>query len=237
MSKAICTVSVAPVWAESDVRSEMISQLLYGESLEIIENNASFCKIRTDFDCVDGWVDAKQIAKISDENFNQRKTEIISKNFGSYHLEDGETLLSIGSEFNSESGNLLHSAESENMSRTAKQFLNVPHLQGGRSFFGTDCSGFVQLVYKVHGIQLPRKAYQQAEVGQVLDFIEESQPGDLAFFEDSEGKITHVGIMLENQTIIHSFGKVRIDTLDSAGIFNADFKKHTHKLRFVKRIV
>ena len=107
----------------------------------------------------------------------------------------------------------------------------------GRSFFGIDCSGFTQLVFKVHGIKLPRDAYQQAEVGNVLDFVEESEPGDLAFFENEVGKISHVGIMLEDQKIIHAYGKVRIDLLDSTGIFNKDLGKHTHKLRFVKRIL
>ena len=74
-------------------------------------------------------------------------------------------------------------------------------------------------------------------LGEVLDFVEESQPGDLAFFENQEGKISHVGIMLEDQKIIHAYGKVRIDQLDSAGIYNANLKKHTHKLRFLKRII
>ena len=105
---------------------------------------------------------------------------------------------------------------------------------GGRSFFGIDCSGFTQLVYKVHGISLPRDAYQQAKEGRVLDFVEESKPGDLAFFENEEGRIHHVGILLNPNEIIHASGKVRIDALDYSGIFNQEMNKHTHKLRFVK---
>jgi cell wall-associated NlpC family hydrolase len=106
-----------------------------------------------------------------------------------------------------------------------------------QSFFGIDCSGFVQLVYKIHGIFLPRESHQQAEIGEVLSFVEESKPGDLAFFENLEGQISHVGIMLEDQKIIHAFGKVRIDSLDSTGIFNKELNKHTHKLRFLRRVV
>ena len=121
--------------------------------------------------------------------------------------------------------------------RTAKEFLNAPYLWGGKSFFGVDCSGFTQLVYKVNNVKLPRDAYQQAEVGEALSFVEESQPGDLAFFENAEGRIIHVGIMLDDQKIIHASGKVRIDTLDSTGIFNQEMNKHTHKLRFVKSIL
>ena len=143
-------------------------------------------------------------------------------------------LLSLGSEIPSNEENSIVSATREKISQTANLFLNVPYLWSGRSFFGIDCSGLTQLVYKVCGLSLPREAHQQAEQGRVLDFIEESQPGDLAFFENGEGKISHVGVMLDNQKIIHAYGKVRIDTLDSSGIFNQELNRHTHKLRFVK---
>ena len=125
----------------------------------------------------------------------------------------------------------------ESIALTAKELLNIPYLWGGRNFFGVDCSGLVHLVYKVNGIKMPRDSYQQAEIGTPLSFVEESQPGDLAFFENSEGKIIHVGIMLENQKIIHCSGKVRIDELDSSGIFNKEINEHTHKLRFVKNVL
>ena len=84
---------------------------------------------------------------------------------------------------------------------------------------------------------MPRDASQQVEVGESLTFVEESRPGDLAFFENAEGKIVHVGIMLDNQRIIHASGKVRIDTLDSTGIFNKELNKHTHRLRVIKNIL
>lgn len=108
---------------------------------------------------------------------------------------------------------------------------------GREKLFAVDCSGFTQLVYKVHGIKIPRDASQQAEVGEALTFVEETQPGDMAFFENAEGKIIHVGIMLENQKIIHASGKVRIDTLDSTGIFNKEMNKHTHKLRVLRSVI
>lgn len=233
--KSLCTVSVAPIRAENSHQSEMTTQLLYGESCDILETIGSFAKIKIDFDDYEGWVDLKQIAPISDEDFAQRKTEIVNRLFGVYDLMDGSTLLSIGSELHSETGNLL-AKEISSVASTAVQFLNVPYLWSGRSFFGIDCSGFSQLVYKVHGIRLPREAHQQAELGTVLDFLEEAVPGDLAFFENKEGKISHVGIMLEDQKIIHAFGKVRIDVLNSSGIFNKELNQHTHQLRFLKRI-
>jgi cell wall-associated NlpC family hydrolase len=116
-------------------------------------------------------------------------------------------------------------------------YLNAPYLWGGRSPFGIDCSGFTQLVYRLQGIKLPRDAYQQAEVGNTLSFIEESEEGDLAFFDNTEGKIIHVGIIMKNNYIIHASGKVRIDRIDQQGIFNSSLKTHTHKLRLIKSIV
>jgi cell wall-associated NlpC family hydrolase len=92
------------------------------------------------------------------------------------------------------------------------------------------------LIYKVQGLALPREAQQQSEIGEVLSFVEESKPGDLAFFENEDGKICHVGMMLPDQKIIHASGKVRIDCLDSTGIFNKELNKHTHKLRFLRSV-
>jgi cell wall-associated NlpC family hydrolase len=187
------------------------------------------------FDGYEGWIDAQQISEIPNEYFAERKTELVTKPIQMYNTSQGAIVLSIGSEVNSENPNPSF-LNVENISETAKQFLNVPYLWSGRSFFGIDCSGFVQLIYKVHGISLPREAQQQSEIGEVLSFVEESKPGDLAFFENKEGKISHVGMMLNNQEIIHASGKVRIDSLDSTGIFNKELNKHTHKLRFLRSI-
>ena len=114
--------------------------------------------------------------------------------------------------------------------------LNSPYQWGGRSPFGIDCSGFVQLIYKLNGIFLPRDASQQALMGQALSFIEEAEDGDLAFFDNAEGQITHVGIILSNNRIIHASGKVRIDKLDHQGIFNLEKRDYTHRLRLISKI-
>ena len=124
----------------------------------------------------------------------------------------------------------------DNLVNTALHYLNSPYMWGGKSPFGIDCSGFVQCVYQLHGVQLPRDAYLQAEHGETLGFIDESEAGDLAFFDDEEGKITHVGIIMSDYHIIHAFGQVRIDRLDQTGIFNNALNKHTHKLRVIKKI-
>ena len=116
-------------------------------------------------------------------------------------------------------------------------YLNTPYLWGGRGPLGIDCSGFTQMVYRLQGVELPRDAYQQAEVGTTLSFIEESEAGDLAFFDNAEGKIIHVGMILADNHIIHASGKVRIDRLDQQGVFNAEERTHTHKLRLIKSII
>ncbi|KQK26340.1 hydrolase Nlp/P60 [Chryseobacterium aquaticum] len=238
MNKGICVVTVAPVRAENSDRAEIVTEMLFGESADILEVNKNWTKIKMHYDGYEGWMDTKQIKHITDEHLTNRKVTLITENFASIMTNDGRTLLSMGSEveYAAVASRRSHNLR-ESIALTAKEFLNVPYLWGGKSFFAVDCSGFVQLVFKIHNIKLPRDTYQQAEVGEVLSFVEESQPGDLAFFENSEGKIIHVGIMLENQKIIHASGKVRIDTLDSSGIFNKEMNKHTHKLRVIKSVL
>lgn len=237
MDKAICNVSVAPVRAESSDKAEIVSQLLFGESLSILEVENNWTKIKIDYDDYEGWMDTKQYSLVSKEYLENRKMNLITENFQSHILEDGKILLSMGSEVDFETISTQKSEDvRQNMISTAKEFLNVPYLWGGKSFFGIDCSGFSQLVYKLNGKKIPRDACQQSDLGQVLDFVEESQAGDLAFFENSEGRIIHVGIMLNSHQIIHAHGKVRIDELDSTGIFNKEKNTHTHKLRFVKNL-
>lgn len=238
MNKGICVVTVAPVRAENSDRAEIVTEILFGESADILEVNKNWTKIKMHYDDYEGWMDTKQIKHVTDEHLTNRKVTLITENFASIMTNDGRTLLSMGSEveYAAVASRRSHNLR-ESIALTAKEFLNVPYLWGGKSFFAVDCSGFVQLVFKIHNIKLPRDTYQQAEVGEVLSFVEESQPGDLAFFENSEGKIIHVGIMLENQKIIHASGKVRIDTLDSSGIFNKEMNKHTHKLRVIKNII
>ncbi|MCX8525760.1 C40 family peptidase [Chryseobacterium formosus] len=238
MNKGICIVTVAPVRAENSDRAEIVTEILYGESADILEVNKNWTKIKMHYDGYEGWMDTKQIKPVTEEYLANRKVTLITEDFSSVMTLDGKTLLSMGSEveFPAVASRRSHDLR-ESIALTAKEFLNIPYLWGGKSFFAVDCSGFVQLVYKIHNIKMPRDTYQQAEVGEALSFVEESQPGDLAYFENSEGKIIHVGIMLENQKIIHASGKVRIDTLDSSGIFNKELNKHTHKLRVIKSVL
>ncbi|MFP3598971.1 NlpC/P60 family protein [Chryseobacterium sp. SIMBA_029] len=238
MNKGICIVTVAPVRAENSDRAEIVTEILFGESADILEVDKNWTKIKMHYDDYEGWMDTKQIKPVTDEELAKRKITVVTEDFSSVIMNDGKTLLSMGSEveFPVVASRRSHEPR-ESIALAAREFLNVPYLWGGKSFFAVDCSGFTQLVYKIHNIKLPRDASQQAEVGEALTFVEESRPGDLAFFENPEGKIIHVGIMLENQKIIHASGKVRIDTLDSTGIFNKEMNKHTHKLRVIKNVL
>ncbi|WP_294303233.1 C40 family peptidase [uncultured Chryseobacterium sp.] len=238
MDKGICSVTVAPVRAEASDRAEIVTEILFGESADILEVNKNWTRIKMHYDGYEGWMDTKQLRQVADEVLAKRKVTIVTEDFSSVMMNDGKTLLSMGSEveFPAVPSRRSHDVR-ESIALTAKEFINVPYLWGGKSFFAVDCSGFTQLVYKIHEIKLPRDASQQVNVGESLSFVEESRPGDLAFFENPEGKIVHVGIMLENQRIIHASGKVRIDTLDSTGIFNKELNKHTHKLRVIKSVI
>ena len=122
------------------------------------------------------------------------------------------------------------------LEEVALSFLNSPYLWGGKTKFGTDCSGFVQSVFKIYGKILPRDSYQQALVGTEIN-LENSKTGDLAFFGKKIDSITHVGIVISNNRIIHSSGKVRIDNIVNEGILNVDSKKISHELQSVRRIV
>lgn len=238
MNKGICNVTVAPVRAENSDKAEIVTEILFGESADILEVVKNWTRIKMHYDGYEGWIDTKQLKPVTDEDLAKRKVTVVTEDFASVLMNDGKTLLSMGSEveFPAVASRRSHDLR-ESIALAAREFLNVPYLWGGKSFFAVDCSGFTQLVYKIHDIKLPRDTYQQAEVGVPLAFVEESQPGDLAFFENPEGKIIHVGIMLENQKIIHASGKVRIDILDSTGIFNKEMNKHTHKLRVIKNVL
>lgn len=228
----------APVREVAEEQAEMVTQILYGESMDVLESGKYWSKIKMHFDGYEGWVDSRQIRPISEQDLTTRKVSIITENFQTVIMKQGRTLLSMGSEveFPTVVSRRSHDLR-ESIVLTAQELLNIPYLWGGRSFFGVDCSGFVHLVYKINGIKMPRDSYQQAEIGTPLTFVEESQPGDLAFFENKDGRIIHVGIMMENQKIIHASGKVRIDTLDSQGIFNKEINEHSHKLRFVRNVI
>ncbi len=249
MDYGICNLSVVTLRAEASDVSEMVTQVLYGEHFKVLEIRKKWSRIRLAFDSYEGWIDNKQFINISEEDYSvfEEKELKLSSDLVDFVTSSDNQLFSIclGSNISSseylkhhfEGKSISGTLQKEHLIETALLYLNTPYLWGGKSPFGIDCSGFTQMVYKLNGYRLLRDASQQAAQGEALSFIEESEPGDLAFFDNEEGKITHVGIIMADNYIIHAHGKVRIDRLDHSGIFNYELRNHTHKLRVIKRII
>ncbi|MBA5793217.1 C40 family peptidase [Flavobacterium sp. xlx-214] len=250
---AICHLAIVPLRFEPSDRSEMVSQVLFGETFTILEKREKWSKIQLTADEYEGWIDNKQYTEISVDQFNQIKqnpkfycADLIDYVTGTntllpISLGSNLSFLSL-SEINKDQlvfeGKAITGTQPKtNLLQTAFLYLNAPYLWGGKTPFGIDCSGFTQMVYRLNGYSIPRDASQQARIGEALSFIEESEVGDLAFFDNDEGNIVHVGIIMENNYIIHAHGKVRIDRLDHLGILNIDSGRHTHKLRVIKKII
>jgi hypothetical protein len=250
----ICDLAIIPLRCEPSDKSEIVSQLLFGEHFTIIEQLKQWFYIKIDFDGYEGWIDSKQCKVISETNYQQISNEgiILNSDLIEYITGVSNFMMPIplGSSVSYLKNKEINTQElifegvtttgvknKKELITTSFLYLNAPYLWGGKTPFGIDCSGFTQMVYKLNGYKLLRDASQQATQGEALSFIEESEPGDLAFFDNEEGTIIHVGIIMENNYIIHASGKVRIDRLDHLGIYNAEINKHTHKLRVIKKII
>ena len=250
----ICNLAIIPLRAEPNDRSEIVSQVLFGEHFKVLELVKQWAKIELQYDGYGGWVDVKQFQEITEEQYQQLSQDaiILNSDLVEYITTPNNLLMPIPlgasmsflnhseiniAGFDFEGMRISGVKPKSNIINTSFMYLNAPYLWGGKTPFGIDCSGFTQMVYKLNGYHLLRDASQQATEGEALSFIEESEPGDLAFFDNEEGKIIHVGIIMDDNYIIHSSGKVRIDRLDHLGIYNAETNRHTHKLRVIKKII
>ncbi|HEY0896250.1 MAG TPA: C40 family peptidase [Sphingobacteriaceae bacterium] len=256
---AFCRLSAIPLRAEPSDRSEMVSQLLFGDHVEILEREEKWCRVRMDYDDYEGWLDPKQLAEISEAEYREfgNSTDILGLQpcHRARHEQTGEALhLMPGSTLPGYrhpvfgAGEIRLRLEGEALKQRRESFdreveavsrfyLNAPYLWGGKTPFGIDCSGLTQIVYKQFGIRLQRDASQQALQGELVAFLQEARTGDLAFFDNDEGRITHVGIMIGNAEVVHASGRVRIDSIDDQGIFNRELNRYTHQLRVIKRFV
>lgn len=251
MEFGICNLAAIPLRAEPSERSEQVSQVLFGEVFEVMEHKDQWVRIITSFDGYEGWINALQFAELGHIAYNALQNTAVNLTNKPVtqawrKINDSVLYLPFGSSLAFLEGTVCHIRNeyyeilgeigvTDSIDESAKSFLNVPYLWGGRTHFGIDCSGFTQAVLRLQGITLKRDAYLQAEQGQTVDFLQETQLGDLAFFDNDEGRITHVGILLGNDRIIHASGKVKIDKIDTNGIYSNDLKRYTHKLRIIKR--
>ncbi|MGJ1432607.1 C40 family peptidase [Sphingobacterium spiritivorum] len=257
MAFGICNLSIVPLRAEAAHRSEMVSQLLFGECFEVLEETADWAYIKTDLDSYEGWLQLGQFAYVSIEEYSSHYSSKrllvglsgayavsgfvrIQLVHGTYVYTGQDNTMKIGAVNYNIEGDVFEpdtNSFGTEIAAISRAYEAVPYLWGGRSKAGIDCSGFSQLMYRHFNLQLPRDAYQQAEQGTIVDFLPEIKAGDLAYFDNAEGRITHVGIMLDSERIIHASAKIRIDKMDSEGIFNKDWNKYTHRLRIVKRYI
>ena len=239
MKFGICNLAVIPLRKESSHTSEMVSQLLFNELYKVLDEKPGWYLIQSEEDQYEGWIQGIQHHEISETSFQElsHKTRFVVDR---PVLEHQGRQLSIGTMLTEPVSGTMTIPQDFSptlMLDFAQKMLGAPYLWGGRSVFGIDCSGFVQLCARAAGKQLPRDASQQVQEGELVYFLPEIQPGDLAFFGNEEGKIVHVGMMLDTERIIHASGQVRIDYLDQTGIFNKERNEHTHRLQVIKRIV
>lgn len=249
--QGVCCVPVSPLRAAPIHKSEMMSQLLFGEMLTVIEKGENnWVRVSCHYDQYEGWMTQSHI---SEPPYKSSSLHMAADWCNDILFNDQPMRLSFGSDlrglingqaewgkynwtFKGNHFDPQHNRRTEkNLLKTAFLFINTPYLWGGRSVFGVDCSGYTQLVYKSFGLTLPRDSHQQAAEGEIVGFLQEVKIGDLAFFDNQEGKITHVGILINEHEIIHASGKVRVDKIDSQGILNAETHERTHKLRIIKR--
>lgn len=252
MQYGLINLTIVPLREEPAHRSQQVSQLLFGEYFTVLETKLDWLKIKMESDHYEGYIQAIQSVLVDEKDyekyllktvqFTQEPVTIISKKAdnsllylpvgsGIAGLENDEfTLGSIGFQLQNQLQPKVYG-----LIDFAKTYLNTPYLWGGRTHFGIDCSGFAQAVYRSQNIQLKRDAWQQAEQGESVDFLQAALPGDLAFFDNEAGRIVHVGLMLNNEQIIHASGKVKIDRIDDQGIYSEEQKKYTHRLRIIKR--
>ncbi|MEP6615818.1 MAG: C40 family peptidase [Ginsengibacter sp.] len=252
MQHAFTCVPVSPLRKDPSHTSEMVSQLLFGDPCSILQTEAgNWVKVCDESDGYTGWCQQSHLVETDrvipgSGGLTKGWVNKIKFDHQEMHIPFGCTLPvnnkgrgTLGSKIISYDGKLFHPANGKitggRIKKIAFTFINTPYLWGGKSVFGTDCSGFSQAVYKFLNIALPRDSAQQFEMGESIPLLGKAKRGDLVFFDNDEGKIVHVGILLEQGQVIHASGKVRIDHIDQQGILNSSTNLRTHKLRGIRR--
>lgn len=253
MERFICENIFVPLRSGPSHKSEMLSQILFGEKYSIIDQSGSWLKVETIFDNYRGWIDSDHIQHTASDN--DIKGYVLSRSLTCFRSDETRLVLEPGCEiFNPDfqnkifyTGSNLYKAQDDfderyvttkdSLPDTALRFINSPYIWGGRLPSGIDCSGLTQLVYKIHGVAIPRDSWKQAEAGRSIDFTDETESGDLVFFDNERGKISHVGMILSRGLVIHASGRVRIDRIDHQGIYKPEKNGYSHKLRLIRRIM
>lgn len=253
--------SVVPVRAEAREGAEQNTQMLFGELAEVLEEQARWTRIRLDSDGQEGWVDAKMIAPIGGKDLTAYKkayktaamvkfpmTYAVSENNGQTipltagtrlpNYKDGRfEVLGVGFRIDPHMVSIQPTVISlQTLLETTRFFINTPYLWGGKNALGMDCSGFTQVVMSLFGKKLLRNASEQATQGRAIKERQKAQAGDLVFFDHEDGKISHVGIVIDPDRVIHCSGRVKVEKLDDTGIFNAETGEYSHHLTQIRRL-
>lgn len=253
METYICENVFVPLRSGPSHKTEMLSQILFGEKYSITDKAGSWFKIETHFDKYSGWIDSDHLQHSQVESaagghvlnrsllcYKNDKSkmvleagcEIFNPDFDKKIFFAGKNQYTTGNEFSSS-----FISTDDSLSDSALKYINSPYIWGGRIPSGIDCSGLTQLVYKMKGIPIPRDSWKQAEAGKTVEFIDQAEAGDLVFFDNDRGKISHVGMILSRGLVIHASGRVRIDSIDHQGIFKPEIGGYSHKLRMIRRIL
>lgn len=253
MEFAIVSVPAAPVRRKPRHQREMVNQLLFGETVKVLnERGKLWVKVRSLHDNYEGWMTRNLLEEVTESEAKGRASFVTAGFLNTITIAGTVMQIPAGSllpafdgskgklgkvEYSYEGSHIKKEEQqpgAELLEKLTMQWLNAPYLWGGRTILGVDCSGFVQVNYRMLGIDLPRDAWQQAQEGNAVKKLKESQAGDLAFFDDKE-EIVHVGILLGNDKIIHASGRVRIDSIDKRGITNSGTGERTHQLKAIRR--
>jgi cell wall-associated NlpC family hydrolase len=261
MNFGIVPIAFTPVRSDPSEQAGQITQLLFGELCSIQDQKKNWFHVRAAYDNYEGWIDQKMVSLIEETTYQELlRSEpliiadpflsvtqyetglrlVIPSGSAAWHFREKDNSFTNGYiQYRFDQNPSRHDATSlsKTIADTAAAFINTPYLWGGKSTFGCDCSGLVQTLFRIYGTVLPRDAAKQVNSGETVSFLNDARPGDIAFFDNEEGEIIHVGILLDNKRILHASGRVRMDNIDQEGIFNRELGKYTHKLRTIKRIM